>query len=251
MARDILTDKQWERLHAVLPPQQPQTGRPNKDHRLVGNGILWIVRTGAPWRDLPTEYGPWQTCSTRFYRWVKAGVWDRVLAALQRQADHEGNLDWSLRHVDGTMIRAHQHAAGALQEATTSTCPDEALGRSQGGFSTKIHLRAEGGGKPITLLVAAGQRHEQSAFEALMERGAVKRPGRGRPRVRPRRVAGDKGYSSRHIRRYLGKRGIGAVIARQKRERRTRFDKAAYSEEECGGAPGESLEAVPPDCHPR
>ncbi len=102
------------------------------------------------------------------------------------------------------------------------------MGRSQGGFSTKIHLRAEGGGKPIALLLTAGQRHEQVMFEALMESGAVKRVGRGRPRLRPRRVAGDKGYSSRRIRRYLRRRRIGAVIARQKRERRTRFDKAAY-----------------------
>src|SRR3712207_9452669 len=59
------------------------------------NGILWILRTGAPWRDLPTEYGPWQTIATRFYRWVKASVWDRVLATLQRQAGIEGALDWS------------------------------------------------------------------------------------------------------------------------------------------------------------
>ncbi|GAC1443411.1 MAG: hypothetical protein NVSMB52_01790 [Chloroflexota bacterium] len=102
------------------------------------------------------------------------------------------------------------------------------MGRSQGGFSTKIHLRAEGGGKPMALLLTAGQRHEQVMFEALMETGAVKRAGRGRARLRPNRVAGDKGYSSRRIRRYLRRRGIGVVIARQKRERRTRFDKAAY-----------------------
>jgi transposase len=116
MARDILTDEQWERLRAVLPPQKPKTGHPAKDHRLVVNGILWISRTGAPWRDLPGEYGPWQTCSTRFYRWVKAGVWDRALAELQEQADSQGRLDWSLHHVDGTIIRAHQHAAGARKK---------------------------------------------------------------------------------------------------------------------------------------
>jgi len=101
------------------------------------------------------------------------------------------------------------------------------LGRSQGGFGTKIHVRAEGGGKPMVLLLTAGQRHEQVMFEALMEGGAVKRR-RGRARLRPNRVAGDKGYSSRKIRRYLHQRGIGVVIARQKRERRTRFDTAAY-----------------------
>ena len=106
--------------------------------------------------------------------------------------------------------------------------PDEALGRSQGGFGTKIHVRAEGHGKPMVVLITAGQRHEQIMFEALMETGAVKRATGGRPRVRPQRVAGDKGYSSRRIRRYLRRRRIGIVIARQKRERRVRFDKAAY-----------------------
>lgn len=106
--------------------------------------------------------------------------------------------------------------------------PDEALGRSQGGWGTKVHVRAEGDGKPMVLLLTAGQRHEQTVFEALMETGAVKRRGRGRPRLRPKRVAGDKGYSSKRLRGYLRRRGIGAVIARQQRERRTRFDKAAY-----------------------
>ena len=98
----------------------------------------------------------------------------------------------------------------------------------QGGFSTKTHLRAEGGGKPVALVITAGQRHEQSAFAALMEAGAVKRAGGGHPRNRPDRVAGDKGYSGRKIRRYLRRRGIRAVIPRQKRERRARFDTAAY-----------------------
>jgi transposase len=80
----------------------------------------------------------------------------------------------------------------------------------------------------MVLLLTAGQRHEQIMFERLMETGAVKRVRQGRPRLRPDRVAGDKGYSSRRIRRYLRRRGIGVVIARQKRERRTRFDQAAY-----------------------
>lgn len=113
--------------------------------------------------------------------------------------------------------------------ATRADYPDEALGRSRGGFSTKIHLRAEGRGKPLALLLTAGQQHEQSVFEALLETGAVKREGRGRPRVRPERVVGDKAYSSKKIRQYLHKRGIRAVIAQQKKEQRARlFDRAAY-----------------------
>ena len=107
----------------------------------------------------------------------------------------------------------------------------QALGRSQGGFRTKIHLRAEGGGKPLTIQITAGQRHEQTMFELLMETGVVKRAGRGRPRLRPKRVVGDKGYSSQHIRHYLRRRGIGVVIPRRRDERRRGpFDRAAYRE---------------------
>jgi len=121
MAPEILTDEQWDRIRPLLPPQRPKTGRPAKDHRTVVEAILWIDRTGAPWRDLPEEFGPWQSIATRFYRWVEAGVWDHVLAELHRQADAEGDLDWNLHHIDGTSVRAHQHAAGAQKGEALTT----------------------------------------------------------------------------------------------------------------------------------
>jgi transposase len=111
--RHELTDEEWDRLEPLLPPQKPKVGRPGGDLRRIVNGILWIDRTGAPWRDLPDRYGPVGTVSSRFYRWRQAGVWDRVLAALQQQADQAGALDWNTHYVDGSVIRAHQHAAGA------------------------------------------------------------------------------------------------------------------------------------------
>ena len=77
------------------------------------NAILWRLRTGTPWRDLPERYGPWQTVYSRFRRWQRAGVWTRVLAILQADGDAAGDLDWTLHFVDGTTVRAHQHAAGA------------------------------------------------------------------------------------------------------------------------------------------
>ena len=76
------------------------------------NGILWRVRTGAPWRDVPERYGPWSTLASRLRRWRRAGVWDWVFAAVQARADVEGRLDWEVQFVDGSVIRAHQHAAG-------------------------------------------------------------------------------------------------------------------------------------------
>ncbi len=113
METSELTDAQWERLRPLLPPQKPRAGRPANDHCTVLNGTLWILRTGSPWRALPGRYGSWKTVSSRFYRWQRAGIWDRILAELQRRADAEGRLDWSLHFVDSTVVRAHQHAAGA------------------------------------------------------------------------------------------------------------------------------------------
>ena len=146
--------------------------------------------------------------SSRFYRWRAAGIWDRALSALQAAADARGELDWGLHFVDATVIRAHQPAAGARRDGVTEDGENvEALGRGQGGFSTKLHLRAEGGGKPITAVLSAGERHEQTALEALLDHGAIRRPGRGRPRLRPRRMAGDKSLPPDLIR--------GATAARQ------------------------------------
>ena len=117
MHRGDLTDAQYARLEPLLPPRRPakgsKGGRPRNDDRPMINGMLWILRTGAPWPDLPARYGPPSSVSTRFYRWKKAGLWDRIFAAVQAQADAAGELDWETHHVDATVIRAHQHAAGA------------------------------------------------------------------------------------------------------------------------------------------
>ena len=121
-----LTDTLWKRLRRLLPPQKPRTGRPARDHQTIINGILWILRTGSPWRALPKRYGSWKTVSSRFYRWQKAGIWDRILAALQRQADAAGWLDWRLHFVASTVVRAHQHAAGAKGGTRQPKPSDEA-----------------------------------------------------------------------------------------------------------------------------
>jgi transposase len=113
LKRYELTDEQWERITPLLPPQKPQTGRPNNDHRQTVNGIIWVLKRGASWRDLPERYGKVGTVSSRFYRWVAAGIWQRVLTALQGQTDDAGAVDWELHLLDGSIVRAHQHTAGA------------------------------------------------------------------------------------------------------------------------------------------
>lgn len=225
-----MTGAQWAVLRPLLPPQRPRTGRPARDHRTVLSGILWVLRTGAPWRDLPDRCGPWSTVWNRFRRWTAAGGWAHVLAVLQGAADRAGRLDWNTHFVDGTVVRAHQHAAGAVGGQA-----NEALGRSRGDFSTKVHLRAEGGGKPLAFVVSGGERHESCYVEALLTRGHVRRAGRGRPRVCPQQIVGDKGYSYPTVRRALRQRGIRAVMPRRRNQRPddgryARFDRAAYRE---------------------
>lgn len=117
MHRGDLTDTQWIRLQPLLPPRRrgkgTKGGRPRNDDRQTINGILWILPTGAPWDDLPARYGKRSTVSTRYYRWIAQGIWDRVYDTVKAAADAAGELDWEIHHVDATVIRAHQHAAGA------------------------------------------------------------------------------------------------------------------------------------------
>jgi transposase len=108
-----LTDEQWRVLEPLLPAQRPRMGRPPHDHRVMLEGMLWIARTGAPWRDLPEGFGKWQTVAGRFYDWRRRGVFAQVLTGLLERADAQGTLEWLLHFVDGSVVRAHQHAAGA------------------------------------------------------------------------------------------------------------------------------------------
>jgi transposase len=224
-----LSDAQWARLEPLLPPEKPDTGRPNNDHRQVVNGILWVLNSGAPWRDLPRRYGRVGTVSSRFYRWRQSGVWQRVLEELQALADAEGRVGWELHFLDSTVVRAHQHAAGARTANRGAGAEDEALGRSRGGFSTKLHVRCEGYGKPVAFALTGGQVHDSQQAVALIDRGAIRRIGRGRPRLRPAKLAGDKAYSSRSIRLALRQRGIVPVIPTKDNEpRQPGFDREAY-----------------------
>ena len=110
--RGEITDRAWEQIKPLLPPEGGKRGGQWRDHRTVINGILWKLRTGSPWRDLPERYGPWQTCFDRFNRWRRDGTWDRLLAHAQTKSDAVGDVHWEVS-VDDTVVRAHQHAAGA------------------------------------------------------------------------------------------------------------------------------------------
>jgi transposase len=102
-----LTDDEWARIEPLLPPERKSgPGRPARENRLMVNAMVWIVRSGAPWRDLPERFGPWQSVYTRFSRWSRKGVWQKVAACLHEDPDLE-NLS-----IDSSYVRAHQHSAG-------------------------------------------------------------------------------------------------------------------------------------------
>ena len=104
----LLTDDQWARIEPVMPSSDGQRGRPFRDHRQVVEGIIYRFRTGSPWRDVPSEFGPWQTVWKRHRKFSSDGTWDKILAKLLAEADAAGQIDWTVS-VDSTINRAHQH----------------------------------------------------------------------------------------------------------------------------------------------
>jgi transposase len=104
--RHAISDEQWERIKDLLPGKPGDPGVTAKDNRLFFDAVLWIAKTGAPWRDLPERFGNWYNVWKRMSRWAKKGVWERVFVALQ-----DPDLEWLI--LDSTIVRAHQHAAGA------------------------------------------------------------------------------------------------------------------------------------------
>jgi transposase len=249
MRRHEVTDAQWDFIQPQLPKSTATTGRRPADARTMVNGLMWILRTGAPWRDLPEEwFGPWQTVYHYRNAWRSDGTLDRILLSLQVRRDRRGKIDWDLWCIDGSVARAARCAAGARK----SSCqlhldepPDHALGRSRGGFTSKFHLLTDSGGSPITVQVSPGQRHDSMLIEAVMESVAAIPQLRGRPRRRPKRLAGDKGYSYPRVRQWLRSHGIGAVISQRDDQRANhkgrpiKFDKDAYRQrciiEQCIG----------------
>lgn len=113
--RHDLTDAEWARLEPLLPDRTPRRGGRWCDHRQMINGVLWRVRTGAPWRDLPSSYGNWKGVYSRHRRWSGDGTWELILDRLRAGCDGDDGSEWTVG-VDSSVIRAHQHAAGARHE---------------------------------------------------------------------------------------------------------------------------------------
>ncbi|WP_331751727.1 IS5 family transposase (plasmid) [Streptomyces sp. NBC_00723] len=249
MGRGDLTNAEWDQLESFLPPGGVRGGRWS-DHRRVINGVLYRVRTGVQWRDLPERFGPWETVYKRHRRWSADGTWAVLLSRVQSAEDAAGRIDWHVS-VDSAAVRAHQHAAGArnappagvpqrgagpgtnrVDPASETGRPaggggqiGECLGRSRGGFTTKLHLVADGRCRPLALVLTPGHYGDGPQLERVLDQVSVPRTGVGRPRTRPDHVLADKAYTSRKNRRYLRRRGIAHTIPErfdQQRHRRNR-----------------------------
>ena len=119
MGRGDLSDEQWDLVKGLMPKQE-RGGKWNS-HRVTLDGIMWILRTGAPWRDLPERYGKCKSVHGRFSRWRKDGTFERILAALRVRLDKQGKIDWDLWCVDGSSVRASRAAAGAAKKTTAGS----------------------------------------------------------------------------------------------------------------------------------
>jgi transposase len=211
-ARFDLTDAQWTVLEPLLPVCARPGRPPVHPRRRLIDGVRWRVRVGAPWRDVPERYGPWQSVYSFFRRWQLSGVWAKLVTALQARADARGLITWDVS-VDSTIVRSHQHAAGARRDLVVLGEPaDHALGRSRGGWTTKLHLACEQGRKLMSLVLTGGQRGDSPQFITVLERVRVPRIGMGRARTRPDRVLADRAYASRANRAYLRQRRIKGTI---------------------------------------
>jgi transposase len=151
-----LTDCEWLAIKPLLP-NKPR-GVPRGDDRRVLNGIFWVLRSGAPWRDLPTSLGPYTTSYNRFVRWRRAGVWSRIMRALATTHDA------SVQMIDTSIVRVHQHAACIARNRSQS------MGRPRGGLSSKIHVVVGGNGLPVQLALTAGEAHDNRLAGKLLSR---------------------------------------------------------------------------------
>jgi transposase len=130
MRRSELTEQPWRRIAPLLPHRthHGRAGHPFNDPRPLVHGILWILHTGAPWRDLPDRYGPWETAFAAFNRWREDGTWVRIATSLLDELDDRGQIDHDLWCIDGSVIRASRAAAGAKRKRRQSP----AVGRAEG-----------------------------------------------------------------------------------------------------------------------
>ncbi|MCG7363932.1 IS5 family transposase [Roseomonas sp. ACRSG] len=183
-----LSDEAWAAIEPHLPRGRP--GKPRVDDRRVISGILHVLKTGCRWRDLPAAYGPPTTIYNRFNRWSGRGLWQRLFAKMAASGEVPQELS-----LDSSHVKAHRSAAGGKGEWT------QAVGRSRGGRTSKIHCLADDHGRPVAFALTPGNIADISMALPLL--GAV---------AAPKRLIADKAYDADSLRQWLKQRRVQAVI---------------------------------------
>ncbi|WP_420093890.1 IS5 family transposase [Comamonas testosteroni] len=194
--RYVLTDEQWARMSPLCLGKIGDRGRSGSNNRLFLEAVLWVARTGSPWRDLPPEFGKWNTVFKRFRDWVKADVFQKLFDAVSDQPDMEYVM------VDATIVRVHRHGQGAKGGPAS-----QAIGRSRGGLTTKILALTDALGNLIRFVLLPGQRHDLQGVEQLLEG------------IDLRTLLADKAFDADWLKQHLLAQGCQVVIA-QKANRR-------------------------------
>jgi transposase len=195
-----LSDYEWTAIKPMLP-NKPRGVRRVNDRRVL-NGIFWVLRSGAPWRDLPETYGPRTTCYNRFVRWRRAGVWDQIMDALA--AGH----DAAVQMIDTSVVRVHQHGACIADNN------QQDIGRSRGGLTSKIHAVVDTSGLPVYLALTPGEAHDNRLCSVLLSALLPKTM-----------LLADRGYDADWIRELARQQGAWANIP----PKRNRKDPICFS----------------------
>lgn len=206
MDRKILRAEQWGRIEKRLPGKAGDRGCTAKDNRRFVEAVLWIMRTGSPWRDLPAEFGHWHRTYVRFSRWREKGVFERVAQVLRGDANMEHLF------IDSTIVRAHQHSCGRPKKAG-----GQEIGRSRGGLTTKRHVAVDSLGNPLRVILSAGQIADIDCAAKTIER------------LSAQSIIADKGYDADHFVAKIEATGAKTVIPpRSNRLSQRRFDRYLY-----------------------
>ena len=206
-----LTDQEWEQIASLLPPEKTnKPGRPPKDNRLMVNAMVWITRSGAPWRDLPERYGPWKTVYSRFRKWIGDGILDNIFRVLCLEAELGGTVPGCL-HRPGPPAQCWCKKRG----------PPNEIGHSRGGASTKIHAVVDAYGYPVYLMLSEGQRNDVNFAIPML----------GQIDIGGSQVVADRGYDSTKLLDYIyGRGGEPTVPSRNGAKFERRCDWQLYKE---------------------
>lgn len=207
MPQKMVSDELWQIMEQLLPPEpaKPKGGRPRVPARAALSGIIYVLKSGIPWRMLPEEFDcSGVTCWRRLRDWQKAGLWQKLLKTLRGRLGSEGRIDWSRASLDSASIPAKGGG-----EQTGSNPVD------RGRAGTKHHLLVDRKGVPLAGTISAANVHDSKLFEKIIDSVEPIKDRRGRPRKQPEKLHADKGYDYPRCRETLRQRGIKARIARR------------------------------------